>query len=130
MTTDEQRPPLAALIPVPATTWRENELGRVVLDRIAPQTSGIRGWGKRLTHWLSPPRLRLDELGSRTWRRLDGQHSVADIARELAAELDDPVEEVEHRLCLFLSQLHRLQLIELGQHPPSGQAFTTDQGSA
>jgi len=37
----------------------------------------------------------LNESGREIWSRLDGQRSLADIARELSEEFDAPVEEIE-----------------------------------
>ncbi len=63
---------LLELEPVRCVPWQENVDGRVVIDRPRPPVNGIRSLFERANWFMSPRRVRLDEVGSFAWRRLDG----------------------------------------------------------
>ncbi|NVO03023.1 MAG: PqqD family protein [Bacteroidetes bacterium] len=50
--------------------------------------------------------LKLDELGSATWIRIDGKNQVNDICNELEATLGEKVQPVHARVGKFLSHLY------------------------
>ena len=52
-------------------------------------------------------RIRLDALGSFTWRRLDGHATVGEIAAALREEFGDQADAAEERVGRFLRGLHR-----------------------
>ncbi len=105
-------PRWAEVVPVPRATAREVE-GRVVLERLRPVRGGLAGLGDRVAYLLSIPRVRLDDLGSATWRHLDGHRTVADVCAALEADLGDPVRPAAPRVALFLRQLHDHHFIDL-----------------
>lgn len=97
---------LLDLVPVRMAAWSESD-NRVVIERPGPRNRGLRGVSERLSHWLAPRRLRLDELGSYTWRRLDGRTAVGEIADDIRKRFGEKAEPVEERVALFICQLWR-----------------------
>jgi hypothetical protein len=63
----------------------------------------------------------LDRIGAFIWERCDGEHSVKDLARELARRERMPAREAEHSLALFLKMLaeRRLLLLGIGEGGPA-----------
>jgi hypothetical protein len=51
----------------------------VVIERPRPEGS----LGNRLRYWLAVRRIRLDLRGSQVWRLLDGETTVAEVAKAL-----------------------------------------------
>lgn len=51
-------------------------------------------------------RIKLDEVGSAVWLRIDGQATVKDICIDLRAELAEKVEPAEERISNFLMHLY------------------------
>lgn len=70
----------------------------MVVVRPEPTSRGLRGWVDRLLHSMSASRIRLDELGSFAWLRLDGERTVAEVAELLRQEFGEQVEPAEERL--------------------------------
>ena len=103
--------PILAAVPRRLASWREDERGRVVLERPRPATTGLRGVGDLISWWLSPRRVRLDALGATAWRRLDGRATVAEVAETLAAE--HAIEDARGRAAHFVRLLHREGYLEL-----------------
>jgi len=103
--------PILAAVPRRLASWREDEHGRVVLERPRPATTGFRGVGDLISWWLSPRRVRLDALGATAWRRLDGRTTVAGVAEALAAE--HGIEDARSRAAHFVRLLHREGYLEL-----------------
>jgi len=62
---------------------------------------------------MSHPKIRLDDLGSFVWQRLDGGETLAEIAAETIKVFPDRAEGMEQRLALFVTALHHQGLIEL-----------------
>jgi hypothetical protein len=60
---------------------------------------------------MAPPRIRLDEVGSFAWTRLDGRTTVGEIAAELRQRFGDQAEPVEQRLGQFVRVLRRERLV-------------------
>jgi hypothetical protein len=77
----------------------------------------------RLAKWLMPRlkkphiRLRLDAFGSCAWRQFDGATSVAAVAERMQGELGAAPEGLTDRLGVFLHQLEREQLVDIGSAP-------------
>lgn len=110
-----RRDPLASvnlleLRPVRTASWRE-EGERVVVERALPPARGLRGLLKRLSFLTGVKFLRLDELGTAVWCRLDGRRTVAEVCTEVRREFGERCEPAERRLQLFLGMLRREGLI-------------------
>jgi hypothetical protein len=103
--------PILAAVPRRLASWREDEQGRVVLERPRPATTGLRGMGDLISWWLSPRRVRLDALGATAWRRLDGRTTVAEMAEALAAE--HGIADARGRAAHFVRLLRREGFLEL-----------------
>lgn len=103
---------LGRAVPVPLGPWREVE-GRVVLERPRPSRRGWAGVAERFSYWASVRRVRLDEVGSAAWRRIDGRRTVAEVARQLEAERGAAVAPAEERVGRFVGELARLGFLEL-----------------
>lgn len=106
---DLERVNLLDLAPVQIATWRD-ENGRAVVVRAPPPVRGMRGHLRHLFLAGGVKRLRLDELGTAVWRRLDGR-TVAEVAAALRAEFGARCEPAEERLRLYLDILRRERLI-------------------
>ena len=106
---DLERVNLLDLAPVQIATWRD-ENGLVVVVRTPPPVRGLRGHLRHLFFAAGVRRLRLDELGTAVWRRLDGR-TVAEVAAALRAEFGARCEPAEERLRLYLDILRRERLI-------------------
>jgi Coenzyme PQQ synthesis protein D (PqqD) len=103
--------PILTAVPRRLASWKEDEQGRVVLERPRPATTGLRGVGDLISWWLSPRRVRLDALGSTAWRRLEGHSTVAELADALATE--HGVEDARSRAIHFVRLLRREGYLEL-----------------
>jgi hypothetical protein len=102
---------LLELTPVRCAPWLEREDGRVVIDRPRPPIDGVRGFIRRTRWLLSPRRVRLDEIGSFAWRRLDGATKVRALAGAIRDAFPDSCEQLEERLGEHLRAMRRLRLI-------------------
>jgi hypothetical protein len=103
--------PILAAVPRRLASWREDEQGRVVLDRPRPTTTGLRRVGDLISWWLSPRRVRLDALGSTAWRRFGDHTTVAEVAEALADA--HGIEDARNRAAHFVRLLHREGYLEL-----------------
>jgi hypothetical protein len=83
----------------------------VVVHRPKPREHGLRRLGGLLLHVLSAHRIRLDQMGSFVWRRLDGRVTVRQLARELREQFGEAVEPAEERLGHLIRVLRREDLI-------------------
>jgi hypothetical protein len=92
--------------------WEERD-GRIAL--LIPRFGRGR-LGRTLDRWfrLRPYLLRLDEIGSFVWTRIDGERTVSDIAAEMEAGLGDAARPVMERLVTFLRTLERGGYIAIG----------------
>lgn len=103
-------PNLLDLVPVP--TARSTEAGDLtVVERTLPPVRGFKSFFLRLSFLTGVKRLRLDELGTAVWRRLDGRRTVAEVAAALREEFGAGCEPAEERLGMFLGMLRRERLI-------------------
>ena len=60
---------------------------------------------------MSASRIRLDDMGSFSWERMDGTRTVQEIAQELRAEFGDEVEPAEERLAPLVRFLRQEDLV-------------------
>jgi hypothetical protein len=116
MTGRSDEPPRAVvdlleLEPVRLAPWQESLDGRVVISRPRPPVRGIRGLLAGVGWLLSPRRIRLDELGSFAWRRLDGATKVRSLAVAMREAFPDSRHQLEERLGAYLRAMRRLHLI-------------------
>jgi hypothetical protein len=95
---------LLELSPVRIADWEEHE-GRAVIARPVPTARGLRGLAARCSHALSARSLRLDDMGTFVWRRLDGATTVGEIVTAMHSELGG--EQLEERVGMFIRALHR-----------------------
>ncbi|MEE4271323.1 MAG: PqqD family peptide modification chaperone [Thermoanaerobaculales bacterium] len=93
--------------------WRADESGKVVVERPKPGNRGLRVVIDNLRWLMSHPKIRLDELGSFVWQRLDGESTLAEIAEATAAAFPDRADGIDERLALFATALQHQGLIEL-----------------
>lgn len=100
-------------VPRRLAEWRAGDDGRVVVERPRPATTGLRGAWDRLLWLMATPRIRLDELGSSVWRQMDGEASLAEIARASSEADPDRAEHIDQRLAIFATALELQGLIEL-----------------
>lgn len=70
---------------------------------IVPITSGIGD--------LEDELYTLNETGKAIWQRLDGQRTIADIATEIAAEFDAPLETINRDVLGFSEELVRRKIL-------------------
>ena len=109
------RPPqvvdLLELTPMRRVPWLERDDGRIVIDRPRPPINGLRGLFRRAGWMLAPRRIRLDEIGSFAWRRLDGSTKVRALAGVMRDAFPDSCDELEERLGGYLRAMRRLRLI-------------------
>ena len=96
---------LLELAPRRTASWDEKD-GRVVL-RLEPPPSWWQAPLAWLNYKISIKIVRLDEVGSFAWKRLDGRHTVAQVAEELRLEFGERVEPAEERLGELVRHLHR-----------------------
>ena len=119
------RPPqvvdLLELTPMREVPWLERDDGRVVIDRPRPPIDGLRGLIRRAGWILAPRRIRLDEIGSFAWRRLDGATKVRALAGVIRDAFPDSCDQLEERLGAHLKAMCRLRLISFPgwDEPPS-----------
>lgn len=60
---------------------------------------------------MSVPRVKLDELGSFCWSRLDGERTVEQIAADVRAAFGEAAEPVEERLGTFVRMLRDQEFV-------------------
>jgi len=77
--------------------------------------------------WLQPRlkrphiRVKLDQVGSFVWKRLDGQTQFTSVVEEMRNEFGSKIEPAEERLIKFFSILNKDKFVELYQ-PSIGDA--------
>jgi hypothetical protein len=67
----------------------------------------------KVLHRSSNIRVKLDELGSETWRLIDGRRTIREIGAEMQEKSGDTAESIYPRLVEFLNILHRNRFIVL-----------------
>jgi len=103
--------PMDRVIPRPSVASETDASGRVIL--LKPKFR--QPWLARLIGpFLKHPcfHIRLDELGSAAWKKLDGHRNALEIARELERELGDQIKPVYERFGRFLALLKHNHFIE------------------
>lgn len=104
-------PNLLDITPVREVEWEEDESGVVTLVRTRPRIRGPRSMGRWVSFMLAPPRIRLDDIGSYAWLRMNGSIDVRDLAELVRAEFGDRVEPVSHRLGHLIRLLKRERFV-------------------
>ncbi len=102
---------LLEIRPVRVAEWEERD-ERVIVHRPLPKTTSLRRLVDRLLFEMSTRRIRLDGLGSFTWKHVDGARTVADIAELLRQEFGEDVEPAEERVGKLMQMLHSQLLVE------------------
>lgn len=93
--------------------WQADGDSLVIVERPKPETRGFRGAFDHLRWLMSHPKIRLDDLGSFVWQRMDSGETLAETARATADAFPDRADGIEERLALFATALHHQGLIEL-----------------
>lgn len=112
---------LLELEPVRCVAWQESVDGRVVIERPRPPLRGLSGLFERANWFMSPRRVRLDEIGSFAWRRLDGATKVRTLANVIREAFPDSCQELEERLGEHLRAMRRLHLIAFPEWDEPGR---------
>lgn len=102
---------LLELEPVRCVPWQECEDGRVMIERPRPPIRGMRGLIATANWFVTPRRIRLDEVGSFAWRRLDGSTKVRTLAGVMRDAFPDSCDQLEERLGDYLRAMRRLRII-------------------
>lgn len=103
---------LLELEPVRCVPWQENSEGTVIIDRPRPPLGGLRGLIECANWLVTPRRIRLDDLGSFAWRRLDGVTKVRTLAGVMREAFPDSRHQIEERLGVYLRAMRRLRVID------------------
>ncbi len=103
---------LLELEPVRCVPWQESVDGKVIIDRPPPPVRGLRGLIERANWLVTPRRIRLDDLGSFAWRRLDGVTKVRTLAGVMREAFPDSRHQIEERLGAYLRAMRRLRVID------------------
>ena len=101
---------LLEIKPVRVAEAKERD-GRWVVHRPKPTSRGLRRLLDRFLYAMSASRIRLDDLGSFSWGRMDGTRTVQEIAEELRAEFGDEVGQAEERLAQLVRFLRQEELV-------------------
>lgn len=104
-------PNLLDLTPRREVGWEEDEEGIVTLVRERPRVRSPRSLGRWVSFMMAPPRIRLDEVGSFAWLRMDGGTDVRGLVDLVRAEFGDRVEPVGHRLGQLIRLLRRERFV-------------------
>jgi hypothetical protein len=94
------------LTPVREAVWKDID-GWVVLERPPPSRGGLRGLGDRLSYAMAARRIRLDDIGSCSWKCFDGETTVGETCAVLRARFGESIEPGEERLGQFVRYLHQ-----------------------
>ena len=107
-------PNLLDLTPHREVGWEVGEDGLVTLVRVRPSVRGLPSLGRWISFMMAPPRIRLDEVGSFAWLRMDGEADVGDLAELVRIEFGEAAEPVAQRLGHFVRLLRRERFVSLG----------------
>ena len=102
---------LLDMTPLREVEWEVDENGVVTLVRRRPRVRGPRSMGGWVSFMLAPPRIRLDEVGSFAWLRMNGNVDVGELAALVLEEFGDRVEPVNHRLGHLVRLLNRERFV-------------------
>lgn len=59
--------------------------------------------------------IKLDELGSEVWKKMDGKNKVHEIIRQLSEKYGDDFKKPEERITKYLFQLYEQKLISFNE---------------
>lgn len=115
---------LLDLTPRREAYWSEADDGRVTVVRERPVIRGPRSLGRWLSYVMAPPRVRLDDVGSFVWRRMDGATDVRRLAGMVREEYGDRVEPVPERLGQLVRTLRRERLVSYVEEGAEGRGLS------
>jgi hypothetical protein len=101
---------LLDLAPVRVAKW-EDLSDCVVVLRPRPKRRSIPPVWEWIRYLLSARRIRLDDIGSFVWDRLDGERKVVQVAHELREEFGPKVEPAEERVGRLIRMLRQEELV-------------------
>lgn len=107
---EEQRN-LYEMIPRPLVSYEINTEGLFILHRPKINNTFLRNILPRKFR-QAVFKIRLDELGTAVWKKIDGVKNAGQIAEELESEHGDKMQPVVPRLSKFLVILKNAKLIE------------------
>jgi hypothetical protein len=96
----------------PAITWEVGDNGRVTLT----VPLALKPWMRLIRPLIAVPaerQVELDEVGSDVWQWCDGEHTVRELMKTLAAEHQLNAREAEVSLTEFLKTLARRRFLGL-----------------
>lgn len=108
-------PNLLDLTPRREVAWEQGEDGSVTLVRERPRVRSPRSLGRWVSFMMAPPRIRLDDVGSYTWLRMDGATDVRELAEMVRTEFGDRVEPVGQRLGQLVRVLRRERFVSYAE---------------
>jgi hypothetical protein len=112
---------IAHYIPVAQVEHEVDEEGLVKLLTPRFQASWMQWLQKRLKRPYL--KVKLDDVGSKTWLLIDGKRTVHEIGQKLLEVFDERIEPVPQRLGLFFGHLRRYKFVDLQERasgvPPS-----------
>lgn len=111
----EQGPNLLDMTPVREARWEEDDEGVVTLLRDRPRVRGPRSFARWVSFMLAPPRIRLDDVGSYAWLRMNGTTDVRGLAELIRSEFGDRVEPVSQRLGHLVRVLRRERFVHYAE---------------
>lgn len=120
---------LLDLAPVRIAPWEDTSEG-VVLIRSPPARRGLWTPLEWITYWMAPRRIKLDQVGSFSWKKLDGSSTVGEIATALRSHFGGDAEPAEDRLGRFVRLLRREQLIAFPGYDELAVKGPTDASTA
>ena len=97
---------LLDLAPIRIADWSDSG-DRIVIHRPKRRVQGLRSLVDKALDWLAPARIRLDEVGTFAWQRLDGSTTAGSIAKAMRMHFGESVEPAEERLGKFIQMLRR-----------------------
>ncbi|MBN1271754.1 MAG: PqqD family protein [Candidatus Aminicenantes bacterium] len=107
---DEAPVNLLDLIPERRIEWEKTDAGLVNLLKVKFRHPWL---VKHLIPRLKNPyfRIKLDDIGSSTWKACDGKRDVRQVGKILKEEFGEKVEPLYDRLAFFLQQLEKNRFI-------------------
>jgi hypothetical protein len=99
------------MTPVREVEWEEDDAGIITLVRQRPAIRGPRSMSRWVSYMMAPPRIRLDDVGSYAWLRIDGRTDVRGLAAQVREEYGDRAEPVSQRLGQLIRLLHRERFV-------------------
>ena len=112
---DPRGPNLLDLTPCRQVDWEQDDEGLVTLVRERPRVRSPRTLGRWLSFMMAPPRIRLDDVGSYVWLRMDGSTDVRGLVALIREEFGERVEPVNLRLGQLIRLLRRERFVSYSE---------------